>query len=139
MFDETLKPWLIEVNIMPSLHSSSPLDRKIKHEVLSQMFHLMGIAHYDRTNYDSERKRLLHYAKSSNGLTAAEKYILHDAEDELNRRGSFKRIFPFTEDDDDPQRFSHLFTKLRHHKLLVDFELEKQKCSSLSSLYQTIQ
>jgi tubulin polyglutamylase TTLL4 len=27
----SLKPWIMEVNVQPSLSSSSPLDRKIKH------------------------------------------------------------------------------------------------------------
>lgn len=30
MMDKALKPWLLEVNISPSLMGSSPLDRKIK-------------------------------------------------------------------------------------------------------------
>jgi hypothetical protein len=30
MMDKALKPWLLEVNVSPSLMGSSPLDRKIK-------------------------------------------------------------------------------------------------------------
>jgi tubulin polyglutamylase TTLL4 len=31
LIDSLLKPWLLEVNVCPSLSSTSPLDRKIKY------------------------------------------------------------------------------------------------------------
>jgi len=31
LIDNNLKPWLLEINVCPSLSSSSPLDRKIKY------------------------------------------------------------------------------------------------------------
>ena len=31
LIDSNLKPWLLEINVCPSLSSSSPLDRKIKY------------------------------------------------------------------------------------------------------------
>ncbi len=43
MLDEKLKPWLLEVNVCPSLSSSSPLDKQIKTMLLSDTFHLVGI------------------------------------------------------------------------------------------------
>ena len=30
LIDENLKPWVLEVNVCPSLNSSAPIDRKIK-------------------------------------------------------------------------------------------------------------
>ena len=47
LIDNKLKPWLIEVNIMPSLSSSSPLDKQIKHALMSDVFHTIGdLNHY---------------------------------------------------------------------------------------------
>merc|ERR1719189_416383 len=38
MLDSRLKPWVIEVNISPSLHSSSPLDLDVKSPLATEVF-----------------------------------------------------------------------------------------------------
>lgn len=43
LLDETLKPWLLEVNMSPSLGCDSPLDLKIKSQLLADIFSLIGI------------------------------------------------------------------------------------------------
>ena len=40
LLDSKLKPWLIEVNISPSLHSSSPLDLDVKSPLATEVFNL---------------------------------------------------------------------------------------------------
>lgn len=47
MIDSTLKAWILEVNVSPSLSSSSPLDKKIKNSLMTDVFHLVGIVPYD--------------------------------------------------------------------------------------------
>ncbi|NXQ99788.1 TTLL4 polyglutamylase, partial [Sagittarius serpentarius] len=42
MLDETLKPWILEVNISPSLHSNSPLDVSIKGQMIRDLLNLAG-------------------------------------------------------------------------------------------------
>lgn len=42
MLDENLKPWLLEVNISPSLHSTSQLDRNIKGQMIKDLLNLAG-------------------------------------------------------------------------------------------------
>ncbi|XP_075281972.1 tubulin polyglutamylase TTLL5 isoform X3 [Opisthocomus hoazin] len=44
LIDDTLKPWLLEVNLSPSLACDAPLDLKIKASMLSDMFTLVGFA-----------------------------------------------------------------------------------------------
>lgn len=41
--DEALKPWLLEVNICPSLSSGSPLDKRIKTKLVADTLTLVGI------------------------------------------------------------------------------------------------
>uniref|UniRef100_A0A8C0HVU8 Tubulin tyrosine ligase like 4 n=1 Tax=Balaenoptera musculus TaxID=9771 RepID=A0A8C0HVU8_BALMU len=42
MLDENLKPWVLEVNISPSLHSNSPLDISIKGQMIRDLLNLAG-------------------------------------------------------------------------------------------------
>ncbi|KAM9804686.1 tubulin monoglutamylase TTLL4 [Neosynchiropus ocellatus] len=42
MLDEKLKPWILEVNISPSLHSSSQLDVAIKGQMIKDLLNLAG-------------------------------------------------------------------------------------------------
>lgn len=43
MLDSKVRPWLIEVNVSPSLMGGSPLDRRVKGLLLSDTFHLVGL------------------------------------------------------------------------------------------------
>jgi len=43
LIDDKLKPWLVEVNVCPSLSSSSPMDRKIKHMLLTDTLNTIGL------------------------------------------------------------------------------------------------
>lgn len=48
LIDANFKPWLLEVNVSPSLSSSSPLDKYIKTLLLSDSLHLTGFRIFDR-------------------------------------------------------------------------------------------
>lgn len=43
LIDENLRPWLLEVNLSPSLNIDSPLDLKIKGNLLKDTFNLIGV------------------------------------------------------------------------------------------------
>lgn len=55
--DDTFRPWLLEVNVAPSLSSSSPYDKKVKTTLLSDTMHLMGYHIFDRKKMDEERQK----------------------------------------------------------------------------------
>ena len=50
LIDDKLEPWLLEVNLSPSLNCDSPLDQKIKSEMICDLFNLAGIIHIDERN-----------------------------------------------------------------------------------------
>ena len=56
LIDKELNPWLLEVNVQPSLSSSSPLDKQIKTSLLSDIFNTIGIVPYDRKRYIKEEE-----------------------------------------------------------------------------------
>ena len=43
MIDSNLKPWLVEINLSPSLACDSPLDMEIKSHLIADTFNLIGI------------------------------------------------------------------------------------------------
>jgi tubulin polyglutamylase TTLL5 len=48
LLDSELKPWLLEVNLSPSLACESPLDTTIKANLIADTFNLLGIQKFDR-------------------------------------------------------------------------------------------
>ena len=54
MLDKKLKPWLIEVNVSPSLGSGSVLDKKVKTSLLCDTFNLVGFIPYNRKELKKE-------------------------------------------------------------------------------------
>jgi tubulin polyglutamylase TTLL5 len=116
LLDDTLKPWLIEVNLSPSLGCDTPLDTKIKASLLTDLLTLVGIpaisplmkASYDnkgvkiRSQSSSRRVNSADFLQTyqngkKNGLTtltAEELKIVKAAKGQFERRGGFNRIFP---------------------------------------------
>lgn len=48
LIDSDLKPWLLEVNLSPSLATDSPLDMSIKSNLIADTFTLVGLKRFDR-------------------------------------------------------------------------------------------
>lgn len=54
ILDQNLKPMLLEVNVLPSLSSSSELDKKIKTALMCDTFNLIGVVPYRRRLFEKE-------------------------------------------------------------------------------------
>jgi tubulin polyglutamylase TTLL5 len=48
LLDSNLKPWLLEVNLSPSLATDSPLDHRIKSNLVADALTLVGVKLFDR-------------------------------------------------------------------------------------------
>ena len=110
MLDSKLKPWLIEVNIAPSLSSSSPLDKTVKTMLICDTLNLVGVQLYDRKQYEKEaeillKKKLMGLERQSHTQAGKkyqsmyleedeEKQICYDFEEEQQRTSNFELIFP---------------------------------------------
>lgn len=121
LIDDTLKPWLLEVNLSPSLGIDTPLDAKVKASLMTDLLTLVGIpalTPLTRAAYDTKWSRfkantgrktvstehLSQYKKSNvlTNLTSEELRIVRNARAQYSRRGGFVRIYPT---EDSPQKY----------------------------------
>ncbi|CAG10623.1 unnamed protein product [Tetraodon nigroviridis] len=58
LIDANLKPWLLEVNLSPSLACDAPLDLKIKASMIADMFSLVGFVCQDPLSRQSRSERV---------------------------------------------------------------------------------
>lgn len=56
LIDSLLEPWLIEVNLSPSLGCDSNLDQRIKGNLISDLFTLIGIVPVDKRKIAESKK-----------------------------------------------------------------------------------
>ncbi|KAF0683455.1 Aste57867_24489 [Aphanomyces stellatus] len=127
MVDAALEPWLIEVNVSPSLMGSSPLDKRIKGLLMSDIFHLVGhpvptqpLVKLPPTTTtttttgtpkraSTARKQLLDVLHDPKvpalepahlALFGDDDWdIVYSMEDEMDRLGHFERIYPAADAD----------------------------------------
>ncbi|XP_063231259.1 tubulin polyglutamylase TTLL5 [Bacillus rossius redtenbacheri] len=117
LIDSALKPWLLEVNLSPSLGCDSPLDIRIKSAMLVDLLTLIGLPAVDpmiRRATESSRGRSsiscrniqsadpgASSRKSASlpraSLSPEESRVVKAALAEYERRGGFVRIFPSLE------------------------------------------
>lgn len=121
LIDDTLKPWLLEVNLSPSLGIDTPLDAKVKASLMTDLLTLVGIpalTPLTRAAYDTKWSRfkantgrktvstehLSQYKKSNmlTNLTSEELRIVRNTRAQYSRRGGFVRIYPT---EDSPQKY----------------------------------
>lgn len=67
LVDENLKPWLLEVNLSPSLATDAPLDLKIKSHVVADWLNLTGIGLVDPISKNKSIKDENSRIKSASG------------------------------------------------------------------------
>lgn len=70
ILDSELKPWLLEVNLSPSLACESPLDLTIKSTLLADTFNMIGIKKYDRRKESLSKMKHRGNAASTKGSVA---------------------------------------------------------------------
>jgi len=137
LLDAVLKPWLIEVNVMPSLASTSEIDRQIKNQLIADLNHVLGFQPYDRKQFasdlESEKERRLVYGKSGEdtGLKRRNLFemaalsleefeeeeleVIMECEDESHRKGHFEMTFPC----DNMDRYMKFFSTQRYNNIIL--------------------
>jgi len=54
ILDNNLKPWLLEVNVLPSLSCSAELDKRIKTSLMSDIFNCIGVIPYNKKQLEKD-------------------------------------------------------------------------------------
>ena len=57
MFDQNFKPWVLEVNCLPSLSSSSAFDKDVKTKLICDTFNLLGMRGYNKKVLEKRLKK----------------------------------------------------------------------------------
>ena len=65
LIDSDLKPWLLEVNLSPSLATDSPLDMTIKANLIADTLNLIGMKKFDRKKESMNKIK----SRASKGMT----------------------------------------------------------------------
>jgi len=98
LIDEDLNPWLLEVNLSPSMNIETPLDKKIKSVMIAELFTLIGIPIKKSNNTTLKKVHKPAWNQPSgrreNELSAEQLRIIRETNNELQRSGSFERIYP---------------------------------------------
>lgn len=118
ILDKNLKPWLLEVNHSPSFQTTSPLDLKVKSNLISDTFKLLNISetlkekliNLQQENDDlrmrtGKRVKLNEGATREKCLNERDRYIHHNL-------GGFEMIYP----PEDP------FLQSKYDKILREAE-----------------
>mmetsp|Transcript_33882 Transcript_33882/g.30673 ORF Transcript_33882/g.30673 Transcript_33882/m.30673 type:complete len:130 (+) Transcript_33882:306-695(+) len=125
-----MRPWLMEVNISPSLNTESPLDDMIKTRLMSDTFNMIGLKLNTREGSPereddllgrSSRKpvKMLEKLNANNWLEILSNEdweILFDAVEEEYRTGHYELIFPLKNNID---KYSKYFEVDRYNNHLL--------------------
>lgn len=121
LIDSELKPWLMEVNLSPSLGTESPLDLHIKGNLIADTLNLVGIRVFDRRKEGLQKVKARLRAKqviarrqagsrvispSDRSDRSKLKEYLKETLEEYERRGHFLRIYPSSGTDHYDQFFT---------------------------------
>ena len=107
MLDEKFKPYLLEVNHAPSFGTDSPLDEKIKGQVIYDTLNLLGLSHKRKRNYKTTMKlrtELRRMSMKRAGVTPEQKEAFRREFDELRNqyefrnKGMFEMIWPILDE-----------------------------------------
>ena len=104
MLDEKIKPWLLEVNNIPSLHINT-IDAAVNRPMVAEMFNIVGLKlpRSMATKHglsveghlpNSERSNDLPNDLLCDDLSPADLQMLAESEDELSQCDQWTRIFP---------------------------------------------
>ena len=99
LIDERLRPWLMEVNLNPSLNSDNKLEKEIKYKLIPDIMNIIGLIPY---SHDGNYKI---YDLEPFYKTNIEESVVESLQEFDRNNGEFERIFPLMENIDIYNKF----------------------------------
>ncbi|OMJ86723.1 hypothetical protein SteCoe_11735 [Stentor coeruleus] len=133
LLDQDLKPWLLEVNLSPSMNTDAPIDLYIKSNLIADAFNLVGIRAFDRKKESASKvksrikakqnvlKKKFDTKKNDGKIRVDDtkyKSLFLETLEETLRMGHFIRIYPFYGGEDYEKFFT---TPRKVNKVLYNF------------------
>ena len=92
LIDSLLEPWLIEVNLSPSLGCESSLDQRVKAALVSDLFTLIGVTPLDKRKTGAEASKYNRYGMGMYGGAQTGSSKAH-GEGSINRAKATKQAY----------------------------------------------
>ena len=140
LIDENFKAWLIEVNVNPSLHCTSPLDLSIKTDLISDIFNVVGILPYNHNGnksifnylmagkkkeeiYNMTSNKTVHFSDKKNPGNKAGKNDKNNFNNKMNMKSTILKNF----DPEDLEKKLPEYNEEYYKKMLENFNEEKMR------------
>lgn len=104
LIDDKLKPWLIEVNLSPSLGCSTPLDMELKHNLVTDVLNISRFSDIMKKTQEIDKYSVndcyfinpisMQSHKKSLKKSLIKKKLNQEVIEEIKRQGKFRLIFP---------------------------------------------
>ena len=123
MLDQNFKPYLLEINHAPSFQADSPLDEKIKGQVIYDTLNLLGLSQKRKRTYKSIQKMKLDIRRFSSKKTllpqVLKEHFRKDFDEirnqyEFRNKGMFEMIYPILDEitldpiEEDMRKYSQI-------------------------------
>ena len=92
LIDESFKAWLLEVNLNPSLHCTSPLDLSIKTDLITDIFNVVGILPYNHNYGEPIYNYEMMKIKIEKEKEREKEIIINSYKKEKNKKIKFPRL-----------------------------------------------
>ena len=99
ILDNQMNPWLLEVNINPSLNCDMDIDTKVKSKLITDILNIIGLIPF---THDKREKPL---DKDNYYVSSIDEAVTESLCEFVRPTGGFERIFPLKENIDEYRKF----------------------------------
>lgn len=127
LIDSSLRPWLIEVNNMPSLGTDAPFDKKLKHSVVKGAIEILNLTPSFRKTVVARQKAVTQQRISGVSKTPIVDIYDPDAESEIALTTNWRQIYPLKDDPEETEKMDRAIAAARQAPVIGATETTASK------------